>query len=91
MYINFLEKKDLNSIKYIIQSMTLEDKFDKLSEDIKNLTIKLECHLTEFRLFKKIGYAMLVGIVGILLKLFWIYVAKSPRVIANIIFNGTIS
>lgn len=68
---------------------SLEDKVDKLSENINNLAIKLETHLTEFNIYKKfvtkVGYAILVGLGGILLKLFWQYISKTPAIIANVI------
>ena len=73
---------------------TIGDKVDELGKTITDLTVKLETHLTEFLIYKKfvtkVGYAILVGIGGILIKLFWTYIAKSPTVIANVIFNGTI-
>ena len=64
---------------------TLEDKVDGLSEKISNLTTELKCHLTEFRIFKKIGYVILVGILGILGKLYWKAIISSPTIVANVV------
>ncbi len=71
---------------------TLEDKVDGLVEKISNLTTKLECHLTEFKIFKKIGYVILVGILSILGKLYWEAIISSPTIVANVVaiaFNST--
>ena len=73
-------------------TITLEDKFDEMKDNIKDLTIKLECHLTEFKIFKKIGYAILAGILGILGKLYWQFIISSPAIVANVVAalnNGT--
>ncbi len=64
---------------------TLEDKVDGLREAINKLTLKLECHLTEFKIFKKIGYVILVGILGILGKLYWEAIISSPTIVANVV------
>jgi hypothetical protein len=66
-----------------------------LGEKVEDLTIKLETHLTEFEILKKIiyriGSAILVGIIGILIKLYWKYIS-SPALVGNVIvslFNHT--
>ena len=77
----------------IMSRKTIWSKVDGLGTDMKNLTVKLEKHLTEFDIYKKfitrVGWAILVGVGGILIKLFWTYIVKSPSVIAHVIFNGT--
>ena len=64
---------------------TLEDKVDRLSEKITDLTTELKCHLTEFKIFKKIGYVILFGVLGILGKLYWEYIISSPSIVANVV------
>ncbi len=64
---------------------TLEDKVDDLKTDMAKLITKFECHLTEFKIFKKIGYVILVGILGILGKLYWKAIISSPTIVANVV------
>ena len=64
---------------------TLEEKVDDLGEKISGLTTELKCHLTEFKIFKKVGYALLLGVLGILGKLYWRAIVNSPTIIANVV------
>ena len=64
---------------------TLGDRVDELRKKVEKLTIKLECHLTEFKIIKKIGYILLVGILGILAKVYWEAIISSPTIVGNVI------
>ncbi len=68
---------------------TLEDKVDDLKEVMSNLTTKVECHLTEFVIYKKfvtkVGYVILAGILGILGNLYWEAIISSPSIVANVV------
>ncbi len=67
----------------------LYTKVEELGKAINKLNLKIEKHLTEFVIYKKfitkIGSAILIGIIGILVKLFWKSISTSPTIIANVV------
>ena len=84
MYTSQLAAAFLEIFKYL-EAMDILMVKKTLGEKIDDLSTRLLVLETEFRIFKRMGYIILTGIGGILLKLYWQYILASPIIIANVI------
>ena len=56
-----------------------------IGEKVDDLVITVTELQTEFKIFKKIGYIILAGILGILGKLYWQVIISSPTIVGNVV------
>ena len=56
-----------------------------IGEKVDDLVITVTELQTEFKIFKRVGYIILAGTIGILAKLYWRAIIYSPTIVANVV------